>query len=179
MGCCSLSKKSDINFISEYNEGKLFEGYRNQDGKFGKWTSYQNGNVESEGSYYRDMKVGLWRYYKNKIQIRSINFIDDNRHGLFKSYHLNGRIKTQGLYHYNDMQGLWLVNDNFGINIMKVYYWYGKRNNLCLHNRLITFYIDDIEVSSKQYHLYLITILELLSIYFSNDHISIIDLYLF
>ena len=137
----TVDKDNKLINVKKSKEKGLYE-----DGeKTGEWlTYYDNGNIESKGSYISgdkdyiwEDKNGLWQYfYKNGILKEEGEFIvyesygtkKNGRHGVWKEYHDNGQLKVELQYnarHWSSgkiVKGIYNCYDREGNLYQKVHY---------------------------------------------------------
>ena len=109
-----------------YSNGKLKIQANYRYGKLnGSFISYyQNGGVESEGSYKDHQRKGFWKFYHENGQIKEKgNYRYGKLRGYFQSYYKNGQLKSEGNFiDIAEQAGLWKYYDaNGGIKEEHIY----------------------------------------------------------
>lgn len=67
--------------------------------KQGLWEEYwDNGNLQSKGSYVNGLKEGYWEYYEDGNLISKGSYKNDLADGIWEYYYTNGRLKFGILY---------------------------------------------------------------------------------
>ncbi|HZZ27497.1 MAG TPA: toxin-antitoxin system YwqK family antitoxin [Pirellulales bacterium] len=70
--------------------------------------TYEDGVLQTVGSYINDMREGLWIswHHNGKMETQGV-MLDDQRHGPWIQYHPNGNKLSLGSYDHGREEGLW------------------------------------------------------------------------
>ena len=101
--------------------GNFKEGYRNK-----VWTNwFENGSVESYGSYSKGLKDGRWHmFYPSGAKMAEGKFSDDLAKGTWTYWHTNGVVETEGDFKEGKRVGKRTYYDARGNKL-----WYGRFDN--------------------------------------------------
>lgn len=87
--------------------------------KIGYRAYHENGNVSMEGDFLDDKKHGQWRSYFFAGGLWTVNNYDRGEfHGDYLMYNQNGTIRISGHYIQGAQSGKWVVTDEDG-NIIR------------------------------------------------------------
>ena len=70
---------------------------------------YKNGEPQVKGAYKDGMKDGTWEWFPKIHGARDIRgeFLNDERHGKWEQWHLNGQLMSVGYYEHDQKTGKW------------------------------------------------------------------------
>jgi antitoxin component YwqK of YwqJK toxin-antitoxin module len=121
---CEINKDEENLFIKKINDPNFVGIHR---------TYYDSGVLRSEVFVNAGKKEGIYKSYvdSNLEQLREeVNFINDIRNGIFKSYHSDGKIWQEGIYINNKRNGIYKTYYKNGKLATEVNYIDDKMNGI-------------------------------------------------
>lgn len=102
-----------------------------KNGFFYCYRSYKDGKYSlfESGQYENDKKVGQWTLRDSIYNVHEqTNYKDDEENGVFKSFFLSGKIKSEGQKINGKEEGSWKFYDENGRLLMECNYTLGREN---------------------------------------------------
>ena len=85
------------------------------------------GNFSVCGFVEKNKNVGSWKYFYDDGRLESVgSFIDDKPHGNWIWYYKSGKVKSEGNYLSGKAEGRWVKYDERGNMNLMIYYSNGK-----------------------------------------------------
>ena len=118
------SRWSDWNKEQPIVDGVHINQYDMEGRKQGYWEQYfNNGKLESKGTYKNDNEEGMWEWYYENGELGSVGLcINDKRNGIWRFYRENGKLDVKGSYEDDKKNGLWeFYHPNGGLKSKKLF----------------------------------------------------------
>lgn len=79
--------------------------------EIGEWADAEmydeNESLIAKGKYQNQKKQGLWVLLKNDFKVGEVNYLDDKKHGVSKSYYPNGNVSEEKNWENGVENGVW------------------------------------------------------------------------
>jgi hypothetical protein len=103
------SRYTELNNKQPIKDGIQINQYDHEGRKQGYWEEYyDNGILESKGSYKNDIRDGIWEYYRGDGQLESKgSYKNDKKDRIWEYYYDNGKLSYKRSYKNGIRDGIW------------------------------------------------------------------------